>query len=337
MNAMGIVNISPRLSFGRSIRRLALIYLCHALMASTFLTSSLALPGVVNTSGHKDQKAMDAYELQKIHEYSQYRPENAVEDAALDIEHGLVKLFYLDVEEVPELLAIEEEPAKLPKSKHVSIGVGCIDTIHAEDCSMEYREAMQNALSYGVRYNQAIAGHFKLKLKSEPDLLPSETLEFLGLPAGWKDIQMELKDVQPLFGGRDVWVNGSGKAFVRVVQSDVKGLQEHIYRLTLNRGDIVRIIMSFLAKDLITLVMPEQSAPPDHGRPEIGIINAHGRRHALSAWDPPIAGGDPVAAQRFRTVYQEFLRLEVLARETASPLYTGAYDGDTVWEKFLKE
>jgi hypothetical protein len=337
MNAMGIVNILPRLSLGRSIRRLALICLCHALMASPVLTSSLALPGAINASEHKGQKPMDAYELQKIHEYSQYQPENAVEDAALDIEHGTVKLFYLDVEEVPELLAIEEEPAKLPKSDHISIGVGCIDTIHAEDCSMEYRGAMQNALSYGVRYNQAIAGHFKLKLRSEPDLLPGETLEFLGLPAEWKEVRMELKDLQPLFGGRDVWVNGSGKAFVRLVQSDAKGLQEHIYRLTLNRGEIERIIMSFLAKDFITLVMPEQSAPPDHGRPEIVITNARGRRHTLSAWDPPIPGGDPVAVQRFRTVYQEFLRLEVLAKEIASPLYTGAYDGDTVWEKLLKE
>ena len=266
---------------------------------------------------------MDDYDLQKINEYNRYQHENALRDAELDITQGTIKIFYLDISEVPEPLAIDGDPEKLLSYKSVSIGIGCIDPINADDCPPEYRTAMENAISYGRDYNKAIARHFNLKLKQDHDRLPNSTFEFLGTPSDWHAVHMELRDIQPIHGGRDVWVDGSGNALVRSVQTTAQGLEEKIYPLALDESAVARILETFIAQDFLSLDIPEQSAPPDQGRPEIILTNFRGQRHALEDWDPPLPDSDPVVVERFRSVYREFLRLELMARETTTPLHRG--------------
>ncbi len=280
---------------------------------------------------------MDDYDFQKIDEYNRYQPESALQDAELDIERGAVGIFFLDIEEVPEPIAIDEDLEKLASYEHVSIGTGCTDLIHSEDCPHEYRKAMDNALSYGMAYNKAIARHFNLKLKQHRDRLPNSTLEFLGPESDWRAVQMELRDIQPIFGGRDVWMDGSGNVCVRSVRTTPQALEEKIYRLTLDESAVERIFDRFIARDFISLSIPEQSGPPDHGRPEIAVTNCRGQRHGVTGWDPPLSGSDPVAEQRFRAVYSAFLGLESMARETAEPLHSGVYGDDKNWANVLKK
>lgn len=280
---------------------------------------------------------MDDYDLQKIKEYNRYQPENALRDAELDITQGTIKIFYLDIEELPEPLAIGGNLEKLLSYESVSIGIGCIDPINSDDCPPEYRTAMENALSYGRDYNKAIARHFNLELKQHHDRLPNSTLEFLGTPSDWHAVHMELRDIQPIFGGRDVWVDGSGSVLVRSVHTAPRGLEEKIYPLTLDESAVTRILETFIAQDFLSLHIPEQSAPPDHGRPEIILTNFRGQRHEVASWDPPLFGNDPVVEQRFRTVYREFLRLESMAKETTVPLHKDVYGNDNNWTNILKK
>jgi hypothetical protein len=148
---------------------------------------------------------------------------------------------------------------------------------------------------------------------------------------------MELRDIQPIHGGRDVWVDGSGNALVRSVQTTAQGLEEKIYPLALGESAVEHILETFIAQDFLSLDIPEQSAPPDQGRPEIILTNFRGQRHALEDWDPPLPGSDPVVVERFRSVYREFLRLELMAKETTAPLHSGVYGDDNNWTNTLKQ
>lgn len=105
---------------------------------------------------------MDTFEKSKVKEYSQYIPSTVTKDVEQDILNQSIKLFYIDLYEVPEVLSIDERPKNLPSHKSVSIGTGCTDPYHSEDCSDEYRLAVDNALLYGEKYNKAIALHLKL-------------------------------------------------------------------------------------------------------------------------------------------------------------------------------
>jgi hypothetical protein len=301
------------------------------------LFSSHDNPGNSKKNSSEVKTNMDKYDLQKINEYNRYQSENALRDAEFDINQGTIKIFYLDIEEVPEPLVIEGDPEKLLSHESVSIGTGCTDTVNSDDCPAEYRTAMGNAISYGTDYNKAIAGHFKLKLKQYQDRLPNDTLEFLGTQSDWHAVHMELRDIQPMHGGRDVWVDGSGNVLVRSVQTTAKGLEEKIYPLALDENAIERILEAFIVQDFVSLIIPELSAPPDQGRPEITLTNFRGQRHALEDWDPPLPESDPVVTERFRSVYREFLRLELMAKETAPPIHSGVFGDNDSWTNILKK
>jgi len=272
---------------------------------------------------HRSREAMDEYDLQKLNEYARYKPEEAVPDAARDIRNGATKLFYLDVGEFPELLVIDETQQKLPAARRISIGVGCIDPINGEQYPFEYRQAMENALLYAVSYNGAVAEAFQLRRKVEPDFLPGATVDFFGSSDEWKAVRMELRDTQPIFGGRDILLTASGAIYVRTVHPGAKGGEVRIYRLPRDPDTRKRILHACITQDLVALRPQDQSGPPDHGRPEIVFVNARGVRFSVVGWDPPLPWSDPSIVTRFNAVYREFLRLESMAEETSSPIHIG--------------
>ncbi len=313
-----------------------LAYLFFFITGCTFL-----LPGYNNhhTCQKKSngvKKNMDELELQKIKEYSQYLPKNAVRDAKRDIQQDTIKIFYQDTSEFPEPIEIDLDLEKLRVYQGVYIGIGCLDPIHSDDCPAEYRTAMETAISYGTKYNNVIANHLKLKQKDVKDQRSNETSEFIGAVSDRHDLYMELRDIQPIYGGRDVWVDGSGNVLIRSVQSTAQGLEEKIFPLKLDQNDANRIIESFIAQDFVSLKIPEQSAEPDHARPSIVLINSGGDQHSQEAWEPPLPGSDPVASDRFRKIYRQFLRLETMARETDVTIYSGMYGDDSRWKSYLE-
>ncbi len=197
---------------------------------------------------------------------------------------------------------------------------------------------MEKALSYGVRYNRVIADHYDLSLRQEPDLLPSETFDFLGGYDAWPASRIILADIQPLFGGRQVWCSGEGTVYVRSVRPGDRGdLIEQIYRLDLERADAERILLECLSQDFVTLTSVEHCALPDHARPEIVLVNGQGQRHVVENWDPPVPGGDAESDRRFTAVYGELRRLEAVAREKDEPVHVGPYGDPKTWKKLLPE
>jgi hypothetical protein len=283
----------------------------------------------------RSREAMDEYDLQKRREYARYKPEMAVSDAEGDVKRGAVKLFFLDVGEFPELVVIDEPLEKLPAAQRISIGIGCIDPINGYECPFEYRMAMENALNYAVGYNKAIAEAFQLRRKEEADSLPSATLDFFGLPDRWEAIRLELRDIQPIFGGRNVLLTGSGAIYVRTVRPGAGGYEEKIYRLAPDTGSRRRILHACITQDLLTLRPRVHSAPPHHARPEIVLINARGETFSVADWDPPLPGSDPSTVDRFNTIYREFRRLESMAEETSSPVHIGDAK-DSRWKEILR-
>jgi hypothetical protein len=285
---------------------------------------------------------MDADVAQWTEQYAEYRPAEARQDALREIERGALRLFYLDISEVPELLVIEVDsdrppagtsPPTLPEAARVDLGAACIDPIHGDDCPFSYREALTNAVRYGTEYNLTVARHFDLPTKDVPDPLPSPTLTFLGAPPDWTAAEVTLRDVQPLFGGRDIHLTGAERVCVRVVRPGTEGLEEHIFRWDAAGGTVARILRLCLDQDLVTIPPPSQSAPPDHGRPAIILANRRGERQAIEGWDPPLPGEDPVTVRRFRTLYQQLLRFESVATESREPIASGPYGDNARWRE----
>ena len=271
---------------------------------------------------------------QTVEQYNAFDPDRAEAEAARDIASGELRLFFRSAEEVPEVIAVDEGLAeRLPPYTWVGIGGGCTDEINDDDVSEAYRTAFQRAERYGELYNQVLARHYRPK--EETPMPPpgsvsapppysggamNRTREFLGDEAGWEAIRMELRDIQPIHGGRDVTVSGSGKGKVTSVRSGagMRRLKKRVLKLRLEGDDIRRLAEVFIANDFLTIVLPDETVMPDTGNPTITLTNGKGESHTLDGWDnkfffPDSDPMDPTV--RFDRVYRAILRIERLALE----------------------
>ena len=272
---------------------------------------------------------METLEKSKIKEYRHYDSSKVGKDVERDIAQKSIKLFYIDLYEVPELLAIDERPANLPSHESVYIGTGCTDPYHSEDCSDEYRMAVDNALLYAGRYNQAIARHLKLKLKEDAKSDLNATQQFIGLnESGWNQYKIELSDIQPLFGGRRILIDGgSGYLFLQTVRPCKQGLEQKIYTFWLAKDELNKIIGAFFENDFLALNDTAKKGMPDQATPKIILENFMGKMHSVWNWAPPVQSADSSADDRFHAIYGTLLRLETRAHETLEPVNSGPYSG----------
>ncbi|MCK5312172.1 MAG: hypothetical protein KAJ62_08680 [Desulfobacteraceae bacterium] len=272
---------------------------------------------------------MDDFDTKKIQEYNQYNPVTVQTDVTLDIKQNQIKLFYLDTEEVPRLLVVDENQQNIPPHNHVYIGTGCTDSYHSEDCSNEYRQAMDKAISYGKKYNHAIAKHFNLKLRQSSETKLTPTQEFIyGNSSNWDGVKIELSDIQALFGGRNILIDGSGYIFVQSVRPKQQGLEQKNYTFVLEKNEIKKILQTFIEQDFISLKDSREMAPPDQADPEIILTNSLGHKHSVTSWDPPLPGDNNSASNRFHAVYRTLLRLETKAIETCKPVNSAPYSNN---------
>ena len=238
-----------------------------------------------------------------------------------------IKLFYIDLYEVPEVISIDERPENLPSHKSVSIGTGCTDPYHSEDCSGEYRLAVDSALLYGEKYNKAIALHLKLRLKEEDEKDLNATQLFIGRnESGWNQVKIELSDIQPIFGGRYISIDGgSGYLFLQIVRPGKQGLEQNNYTLAMKRDEVDKIVGVFIENDFLSLKDTEKKGMPDQATPTIILENSMGKLHSVWNWAPSIKTGDEAVDERFHAIYNAILRLERKAQETIEPIHTGPY------------
>jgi len=260
----------------------------------------------------------DSHLQKKIAQYSGYRPEEAARDAGSDVRAGTVRIFFLALEEVAQPIGIEADWQVLGPHATVFVGDGCIDPSDSPDCPGEYREALENAAAYGRIYNQEVLRLLKNERGQEPKAadVENETAAFLGPPKEWHKIRIELRDIQPLFGGREIFVDGSGETVVRRVRTQKDGLREKKYRWTLDSKDLSRLIRAFITHDFMTIRIGSFTVPPDTAIPVIILINPKGDSRSVSGPDPQVqvpGQGAETPMGRFHELYRELLRIEAMA------------------------
>ncbi len=149
------------------------------------------------------------------------------------------------------------------------------------------------------------------------EIVVNETRAFLGNEAQWSAARIELEDVQGLWGGRIIRIEGGGKATVRLIQT---GMIERRYDLRLARDEIKRLVEIFIANDFTAIRPMERPGIPDEARPKIRLTNSAGAQREVSKW----AG---VKDERFSAVYSTLIQLE--AKTTIlEPVYTGPFAWD---------
>ncbi|MFH0886630.1 MAG: hypothetical protein V1843_00520 [bacterium] len=132
---------------------------------------------------------------------------------------------------------------------------------------------------------------------------PNDTAQFLG-PYRTKTI-IELRDIQGLFGGRNIIVNGSGIATVEAVYVDpkTKKLAHKTYTAQICKCDVENFLYMAIAKDFVNIKIKERLGVPDEARPTITITNFEGKKHSISKW-----AND--SNERFDVLYSELLKIE---------------------------
>jgi hypothetical protein len=140
------------------------------------------------------------------------------------------------------------------------------------------------------------------------------TQQFLGDETQWPAARVELYDVQGLWGGRRIYVEGTKRVVAQLVEPTMR---ERRYEFALRQDDLKRLLDLFVENDFLTIRPPERAGIPDEARPSIRLVNEDGDEREVAKW----AG---VTDERFDRLYQALLRLEALAQE-GEPVYRGPY------------
>ncbi|MBI3268942.1 MAG: hypothetical protein HYZ53_07965 [Planctomycetes bacterium] len=138
---------------------------------------------------------------------------------------------------------------------------------------------------------------------------------FLGPEAGWGLCRLELLDVHGLWGGQNVYVEGSGRCVVRVVEP---AQTERRFAFQLESQEALAVLRSCVSADLLSIRIPERPGVPDEAHPTLVLRAADGRAHTLYKWS-----NDKVPA--FDGIYQGLLAL-IKKTEGLKPECTGPHD-----------
>ena len=112
--------------------------------------------------------------------------------------------------------------------------------------------------------------------------------------------QLILDDVQALWGGRRVVVEGTGTAVWTTV---ARGGGQQTRHFSLDEQAVQRLFAVCIEVDFLMIVVPERRGVPDEARPVITLVNGNGRRHSIAKW-----ANDK--QERFDSLYRALLQLE---------------------------
>ena len=141
------------------------------------------------------------------------------------------------------------------------------------------------------------------------------TEAFVGDPQGWARLRLELHDVHGLWGGRTCFVWGTGR-----VVAQIAPLPQHEdrYATTVPPEVIVRLVMTLIEADFVSLRFPQRPRQPDEACPGVLVVNPAGERRQVRKW-----ASDPHAG--FEAVYQALCKLADQAR-LGECLYQGPFE-----------
>lgn len=143
----------------------------------------------------------------------------------------------------------------------------------------------------------------------------NRTALFLGTGASRASATVILKDVQGLWGGRNIFVTGNGTVTVQIVE---RGMKEKRYRFAMEGKANQQLLARFIDNDYCTISPETRMGQPDEARPAITLVNSAGKAHTVEKW-----ANDRHA--RFDALYEAILELEKFC-VNHDPVYEGAYD-----------
>ena len=141
------------------------------------------------------------------------------------------------------------------------------------------------------------------------------TRAFLGDEPQWRAARVELDDVQGLWGGRRIAVDGAGRLVVQVVEP---GMWERRFELAVGADEWRRLVARLIENDFLTIEPAERAGIPDEARPRLTLTNAAGDRRSVSKWARVKDG-------RFDAVYAALRRLEDLTVHL-EPVHRGRFE-----------
>ena len=145
---------------------------------------------------------------------------------------------------------------------------------------------------------------------------PNATATFLGPEDQWSRCGIVLEDIQGLWGGTAVYVDGAGASLIRIV----RGADEKRFTLKLATEETLALRKACIDADFLTVQVKERSGVPDEARPKITLRNAEGKTFAIVKW-----ANDKVP--RFDQVYNALLAFRKNV-ENLKPEYEGKRQQD---------
>ncbi|MFQ6102516.1 MAG: hypothetical protein ACE5OS_14985 [Anaerolineae bacterium] len=126
-----------------------------------------------------------------------------------------------------------------------------------------------------------------------------------------------LRDVHPLWGGRNVYLFGDGRLFVQMV---ARGAQESRYALQVEPARVEELARLLREHRFMQIEIEDRPGMPDEARPEIEVVWQSGARKAVARW-----AND--THPDFDAIYSWLVELAESATGQ-TPVYVGPYEED---------
>jgi len=150
----------------------------------------------------------------------------------------------------------------------------------------------------------------------------NKTSDFLGPEDQWPKCHIVLEDIQGLFGGTAIHLDGSGPCIIRIVDRG----KEKRFKLKLTPKETKALRKACIDADLLTVKIKDRMGVPDEARPTIILTNAKGNTFKLAKW-----ANDKVP--RFDKVYEALLDLREKTKGI-KPEYDGKWERE--WKPVKK-
>ena len=158
----------------------------------------------------------------------------------------------------------------------------------------------------------------------------NKTEEFLGSPDEREKVVLQFNDMNGLYGGRVIVVNGVGNALVQIVSpnNEQKKMWEKRYLFNISHAQLNDIFTDIINNDVLTIQLEDRSGNPDESRIHFSMTNGNNDFFQLETWEhsslPPDAYQNSPRA-KFDKACLVLKRLEHIAKTEKTPVQEGPY------------
>ena len=158
----------------------------------------------------------------------------------------------------------------------------------------------------------------------------NKTEEFLGSPDEREKVVLQFNDMNGLYGGRVIVVNGVGNALVQIVSfnNEQKKMWEKRYSFNISHAQLNDIFTDIINNDVMTIQLEDRPGIPDETRIHFSMTNGNNDFFQLETWEhsslPPDAYQNSPRA-KFDKACLVLKRLEHIAKTEKTPVQEGPY------------